>query len=117
MPRRAVAVRGCRSSAGGLEEFDQVAGRVGEQDLASAGAGDDVAKEGQTRVAEPSDLGIDVVEDEVDAIAAPAVASSSGVARAPELAGPDSRSRRGPRTTSAKAGTKLVFTVKPRWVV
>ena len=47
----------------------------------------------------------------------PAVAASSGVARAPELAGPDSSSRSGPRTTSAKAGAALVFSVKPRWVV
>ena len=39
----------------------------------------------------------------------PAVAASSGVARAPELAGPDSSSRSGPRTTSAKAGAALVF--------
>ncbi len=37
----------------------------------------------------------------------PGVAASAGVARAPELAGPDRRSRSGPRTTSAKGGAGL----------
>ena len=56
--------------AGGFEQFDEVAGGVGEQDLASAGAGDDVAAEGQSGAAEPVDLGVEVVDDEVDAVAA-----------------------------------------------
>jgi hypothetical protein len=33
---------------GGLEEFDEVADGVGDEDLASAWAGDDVAAEGQS---------------------------------------------------------------------
>jgi len=43
--------------------------------------------------------------------------TSAGVARAPELAGPDSSRRSRPRVTSANAGAALVFTSKPRWVV
>src|SRR5919112_4805625 len=41
----------------------------------------------------------------------PAEAASWGVARAPELAGPDSSSRSGPRTTSAKAGAALALVI------
>ena len=48
---------------GGLEQFDQVAVGVGEQDLAPAGAGDQVAAYGQAGAAEPGDLGIQVVDD------------------------------------------------------
>ena len=55
---------------GGLEQFDQVAGGVGEQDLAPTGAGDHVAAEGQAGVTEPGDLGIQVVDDQVDAVVA-----------------------------------------------
>ena len=36
---------GCARPVGGLKQFDEVAGGVGEQDLASAGAGDHVAAE------------------------------------------------------------------------
>jgi hypothetical protein len=53
-----------------LEQLRQVAGGVGEQDLAPAGTGDYVASEGQTGLAEPRDLGVQVVDDEVDAVAA-----------------------------------------------
>ncbi len=101
---------------GRLEQFDRVAGGVGEQDLASARARDHDAAEGRACVAEPGDLGAQVTGDEVDAVAADRV-GVGGVARAPELAGPDSSSRSGPRTTSANAGAALVFSVKPRWVV
>jgi hypothetical protein len=69
-----------------LEQFDQVAGRVDEQDLAPAGAGDHGAAEGEAGVAEPGDLGIQVVDDEVDTVAASG-GGVVGVARAPELAG------------------------------
>ncbi|GAB3895405.1 hypothetical protein GCM10027612_48110 [Microbispora bryophytorum subsp. camponoti] len=65
---------------------------------------------------EPVDLGVQVVDDQQDAVAARA-GRLGGVARAPELAGPDSSSRSGPRTTSAKAGPAPLFRVKPRWVV
>jgi len=54
----------------GLEEFDEVAGRVGEQDLASSGSGDDVAVEGQPDGVESVDLGVEVVDDEMDAVPA-----------------------------------------------
>jgi hypothetical protein len=53
---------------GGLEQFDEVAGRVGEQDLAPAGAGDHIVAEGQSGGAQPADLGVEVVDDEVDAV-------------------------------------------------
>src|SRR4051812_22713975 len=55
---------------GGLEQFDQIAVGVGEQDLAPTRAGDQVAAERQARVAEPGDLGVEVVDDEVDAVVA-----------------------------------------------
>ena len=99
-----------------LEQLDQVPGGVGEKDLAPSGSCDHLAAETTAGVAEPVDFGVEVVDDEVDTVAAGS-AASSGVARAPELAGPESSSRSGPRTTSAKAGAALVFTVKPRWVV
>src|SRR6266542_6894433 len=54
---------------GGLEQFDQVAGRVGEQDLAPAGAGDCVAAERHPGAAKPVDLGVQTIDDEVDAVA------------------------------------------------
>ena len=54
----------------GLEQFDQVAGGVGEKDLASAGTGDHVAAKRHIAVAEPGDVGIQVVDDQVDTVAA-----------------------------------------------
>ena len=63
---------------GGFEEFDQVARGVGEQDLMPAGAGDHVAVEGQSGAAQPVDLGVQVVHDQVDAVAAGAGAGRGG---------------------------------------
>src|SRR5690349_4767481 len=57
-------------SRGRLEELDEVSGGVGDQDLASAGAGHQVAAQRYPRGAEPLDLGVQVVDDEVDAVAA-----------------------------------------------
>src|SRR5215218_9366943 len=74
--RQVVSVRsgrgrcGCAGPLGRLEQFDQVASEVGEQDLAPAGAGDHVTAEGQAGAAEPGDLGVKVVEDDLDAVAA-----------------------------------------------
>jgi hypothetical protein len=62
--------RRCVGLVGGLEQFDDVAGGVSEQDLAPAGAGDRVAAKGHASAGEPGDLGIQVVDDEVDAVAA-----------------------------------------------
>ena len=87
---------------------------VGEQDLASAGAGDDVAAEGQSGAAQALDLGIEIVNGEVDAVAAGSCGVRRCGARAPELAGPDSSNRNGPRVTSAKAGRCAVRREKPR---
>src|SRR3954469_10172781 len=53
-----------------LEQLDQIAVRVGEQDLPPTRAGDQVAAEGQVCIAEPGDLGVEVVDDEVDAVTA-----------------------------------------------
>src|SRR5262245_3134029 len=55
---------------GELEELDEVAGGVQEQDLLAAGSLDDVVAEPCTGVAEAGDFGIDVVDDEVDAVPA-----------------------------------------------
>src|SRR3954452_11812447 len=53
-----------------LEELDQVVVGVGQQDLASARSAHHLAAEGKARATEPVDLCIEVVDDEVDAIAA-----------------------------------------------
>jgi hypothetical protein len=45
-----------------LEQFDEVAGGVGEQDLASAGAGYYVAAERQAGGAQSVDFGVEVVD-------------------------------------------------------
>jgi hypothetical protein len=60
----------CGGPVGGLEQFDQIAVGVGEQDLAPTRASDQVTAEGQARVAEPGDLGVQVVDDELDAVTA-----------------------------------------------
>jgi hypothetical protein len=99
-----------------LEQFDQVAGGVGKQDLTAAGAGDHVTAKRQAGSTLPLDLGVEVLDDQVDAVA-PGNVGVGWCARAPELAGPDSSSRSGPRTTSAKAGAALVFSRNPRWSV
>jgi hypothetical protein len=61
---------GAEQSAGGSEQFDEVAGRVGEQDLPSARLFDDVAAERQPGAAKAFDLGIENVDDEMDSVAA-----------------------------------------------
>jgi len=53
-----------------LEQLDEIAGGDFEQDLDTAGASDDVVAEGQPGLAEPGDLGIDVVDEEADAVPA-----------------------------------------------
>jgi hypothetical protein len=45
---RAFSLSAVRGAGCGLEQFDEVAGGVGEQDLASAGAGHRGASEGQS---------------------------------------------------------------------
>jgi 3-carboxy-cis,cis-muconate cycloisomerase len=57
-------------SGGRLEELDEVAGRVGEQDLPAAGPGDELAAERQPGGPQPVDLGRQVADDQVDAVAA-----------------------------------------------
>src|SRR5262245_54681249 len=57
-------------SARRLEELDRVPGRVVDEYLLAAGAGDDIVAEAETRCAEPLHLGLDVVDDEVDAVPA-----------------------------------------------
>jgi hypothetical protein len=50
-----------------LEEPDDVARGILEQDLGAARAGDDVVAERRSRLAQPANFGIDLV-DEVDAV-------------------------------------------------
>ena len=120
--RERVALNAARADGGassawrGFEQFDEVAGGVGDQDLASAGADCDVAAERQPAWRSRSISASRLVTIRWMRLR-PAPAKSSGVARAPELAVPDSSSRSGPRVTSAKAGAGLVRKVKPRWVV
>src|SRR6476661_7732297 len=53
-----------------LEQLDDVPGRVEQQDLLAARTFDDVVAELRPRVAQPRDLGDDVVDVEVDAVPA-----------------------------------------------
>ena len=112
----AVHARTFESVPGRLEQLDEVPGRIRQQDLASTGAGHDVADEGQPAARRSS-----TSESKSSRTRwmrfLPAAAFSSGVDRAPELVGPESRSRSGPRTTSANADPALKRTVNPRWVV
>jgi hypothetical protein len=55
---------------GGLEQFDQVASGVGEQDLTPSGPGNRLAEKRQTGATESVDLGVKVLDDEMDAVAA-----------------------------------------------
>src|SRR5262245_19096998 len=61
---------GRRRGGGELEELDDVAGGVQEQDLLATGSLDDVVAEPCPGVAEAGDFGIDVVDDQVDAVPA-----------------------------------------------
>src|SRR5882757_10856742 len=85
---------------GGLKQLDQVAVWVGEQDLTPAGAGDQVAAERQVRAAEPGDLGIQVFDDEVDAVAA----RSGGVIRGGAGAGAGRSGQQQPERTTDNVG-------------
>src|SRR5215831_6624256 len=58
------------SHASGLEQLDEVAGRVLDQDLLAARAGHDVVAERHAGGLQAVDLGRDVVDDEVDAVPA-----------------------------------------------
>jgi len=53
-----------------LEQLDQVAVGIGDQDLPPAGAGDHTAAHRQVRDPDSGDIGVQVVDDEVDAVAA-----------------------------------------------
>src|SRR3954467_4943663 len=63
-------LRGRGGPMGRLEQLDQIAVGVGEQKLPPTRAGEQVAAEGQVFIAEPGDLGVEVVDDEVDAVTA-----------------------------------------------
>jgi len=57
-------------TVGVLEQLDQVPGRVSNQDLAPSGACDHLAAKRLAGVAEPLDFGIEVLQDEMDTVAA-----------------------------------------------
>src|SRR5258708_5551091 len=73
---------------GELEELDDVAGGVLEEDLLAARSREEVVAERSTGAPKSRDLGIDVVDDQVDAI--PAARSRLGAIRH----GPSRRARR-----------------------
>src|SRR4051812_22559225 len=62
--------RGCGSSASGLEELDRVPRWVVDDDLLAARALDHLVAEAHVGGAEAFDLGVDVVDDQVDAVPA-----------------------------------------------
>ena len=92
-------------ASGRLEQLDEVARRVDGEDLGAAGTGDDLVAERHAFLGEAGDLGLEVVEDEVDPVppAGPG-RSPSAIARPAELCGPRQQERRLPRVTSANAG-------------
>lgn len=55
---------------GGLEQIDQIADGVREQNLATTRAADHIAAKGDTGVTQSGDLGVEVADDEVDTVAA-----------------------------------------------
>src|SRR3954469_1242284 len=57
-----------RSDAGGLEQLDQVARRVLDEDLLAAGSADDLVAERDALGLQPFDLTREVVKDEVDPV-------------------------------------------------
>src|ERR1700687_5404719 len=63
-----VIVQAGGSASAGLEQFHDVAGRILEEDLLAAGSFDNVVAERRTCRAESCDFGVEVVDDEVDAI-------------------------------------------------
>ena len=105
-------------TAGGLEELDEVAGRVLDQDLGAAWTADDVVAKRHSGCFETGDIAGEVGGDEVDSFQPPGPGRApSGMTRPAELAGPLNSSRRFPRLTSANAGSALDNSLKPRWVV
>ena len=56
------------SRSGWLKQLDRVAGRIVEQDLLPTRTGDHVIPEAHARPSQPSDLSIDVVDEQVNAI-------------------------------------------------
>src|SRR5262249_13235610 len=81
------------------------------------GAGDHVVPEAHALPSQPRDFGIEVVDEQVDAIPpARAGLPAVGMGRPAELVGPLSSSRRLPRLTSA-TGSPVVRRADPSWVV
>src|SRR6185437_16086079 len=72
--------RSAPSTDGGrLKELDDVARRIQEQNLLAAGPGDDVVAERRARRAQAGDFGVEVVDDQVNAV--PAAGSRPGAVR------------------------------------
>src|SRR5262245_32632188 len=68
-PRRVVRGRASASLAMlGLKQFDQITGRVHEQNLGSARPGHDVVSEFHTDLTQPSNLGRKIIDNQVNAI-------------------------------------------------
>jgi hypothetical protein len=59
------------TAIGRLEEFDEIAGRVLDEDLPTTGPGDDVVAKAHSFRFESSDLALELVGDEMDAIPPP----------------------------------------------
>ena len=90
-----------------LEQLDQVARRVLDEDLLPAGTGDDVVAERHAFGPQAGDLGVQVGRKEVNPVPPPGPGRApSGVARPAELSGPLSSRRRLSRMT----GTKRMMT-------
>src|SRR5437868_3775682 len=63
-----VTENGCRSRSCGLEQLDRVSRGVVDQHLLASGSADDVVPELETGGAQPFDLGMDVLDDEMDPV-------------------------------------------------
>src|SRR5207245_9122627 len=102
-----------RRALGGLEQLDDVAGGILEQDLRSARPGDDLVAGPQAGLAKPVDLSAQVRDHELDAVPASWRGPLAiGHRRPAELVAPLSSRRRSARATSANAAPAREMRVK-----
>src|SRR4030088_2648222 len=86
-----------RSAAGRLEQLDQIAGGILEQDLRTAGPGHDLVAEFDSGGAQPCDLGGEIIDDQVNAVPAAGTGPLAvRIGRPAELLGPLSSRRSDP---------------------
>src|SRR5215218_435626 len=96
--------RAARSSPGGLEQLDHVAGGVLQQDLGATGSGDDVVAEPAAGGAQPLDLAGQVVHLQVQAV--PAAGDGPGAVGHGAAAGAGGAAEKEPHAVAADGGER-----------